>query len=357
MSSPITSPDDVALDRLCQELRSRADALDSAGAWPAEQLRLCAEYGVFRWFVREEYGGLGLSDVDLLRCYLKLSASCLATTFVLTQPAGVCRRVQDGSNEWLKARLLPDLAEGETFATVGISHLTTSRRHLASPVMTACPEGDGFLLDGLCPWVTGGIHAQHILTGATLADGRQVLLVLPTDLPGVVAEEPARMVGLTSTHTGAMRCHAVHLERQWLLAGPVENVMSRQRGAQTGSLQTSALALGLAESALGFLEHEAQRRSELAAAAALLRQERAAAEADLLTLAAGGDVCTNEELRARANSIALRSAQAALAAAKGTGFVIGHPAGRWCREALFFLVWSCPQPVVQAALCELAGIG
>lgn len=133
--------------------------------------------------------------------------------------------------------------------------------------------------------------------------------------------------------------------------------MSRQRGAQTGSLQTSALALGLAESALGFLEHEAQRRSELAAAAALLRQERAAAEADLLTLAAGGDVCTNEELRARANSIALRSAQAALAAAKGTGFVIGHPAGRWCREALFFLVWSCPQPVVQAALCELAGIG
>ena len=63
-----------------------------------------------------------------------------------------------------------------------------------------------------------------------------------------------------------------------------------------------------------------------------------------------------EQLRSAANSLALRSAQAALAAAKGTGYVQGHPAGRWCREALFFLVWSCPQPVMAANLCELAGI-
>ena len=47
---------------------------------------------------------------------------------------------------------------------------------------------------------------------------------------------------------------------------------------------------------------------------------------------------------------------AALAAAKGTGYLIGHPAGRWCREALFFLIWSCPQPVMSAHLCQLAGL-
>jgi alkylation response protein AidB-like acyl-CoA dehydrogenase len=67
-------------------------------------------------------------------------------------------------------------------------------------------------------------------------------------------------------------------------------------------------------------------------------------------------ITTGNELRQRANSLALRASQAALAAAKGAGYVAGHPAGRWCREALFFLVWSCPQPVLQANLCELAGI-
>jgi hypothetical protein len=65
---------------------------------------------------------------------------------------------------------------------------------------------------------------------------------------------------------------------------------------------------------------------------------------------------SKESLRQRANSLVQRASQAALAAAKGSGYVVGHPAGRWCREALFFLVWSCPQPVAAANLCELAGI-
>jgi len=70
----------------------------------------------------------------------------------------------------------------------------------------------------------------------------------------------------------------------------------------------------------------------------------------------GTPSCTKESLRQRANSLVSRASQAALSAAKGSGYVVGHPAGRWCREALFFLVWSCPQPVAAANLCELAGI-
>ena len=76
-----------------------------------------------------------------------------------------------------------------------------------------------------------------------------------------------------------------------------------------------------------------------------------------MSLAAGIEACSADDLRARANSLVLRAAQSALAAAKGTGYVTGHPTGRWCREALFFLVWSCPQPVMATNLCELAGLG
>ena len=54
--------------------------------------------------------------------------------------------------------------------------------------------------------------------------------------------------------------------------------------------------------------------------------------------------------------VATGATQAALVAAKGAGYVEGHRVGRWCQEALFFLVWSCPQAVLDANLCELAGI-
>ena len=46
----ITSPDDPALSTLCAELSSRADSLDLSGEWPAEQLRLLGEFGVYQWF-------------------------------------------------------------------------------------------------------------------------------------------------------------------------------------------------------------------------------------------------------------------------------------------------------------------
>ena len=36
--------------------------------------------------------------------------------------------------------------------------------------------------------------------------------------------------------------------------------------------------------------------------------------------------------------------------AKGVGFVHPHPAQRWARQALFFLVWSCPRPAAEATL-------
>ncbi|MEX2559975.1 MAG: acyl-CoA dehydrogenase, partial [Pirellulales bacterium] len=107
---------------------------------------------------------------------------------------------------------------------------------------------------------------------------------------------------------------------------------------------------------LGFLETEAARRSDLVAAAEGLREEHLALEGDLLAAASGRGQCAADVLRSRANSLALRAAQGALTAAKGSGYVVGHPAGRWCREALFFLVWSCPRPVMSAMLCELAGL-
>jgi len=223
-------------------------------------------------------------------------------------------------------------------------------------VLRAEPVDGGFVLDGFSPWVTGAPQAQTIVTGATLDDGTQVLVALPTHLPGVSVPPPARLVGLSASQTGPVHCERVFVPHEYLLAGPVEEVMKHGAGARTGGLQTSTLAIGLADAALTYLEEETERRQDLANPAKALRSEWKQIRDDLLALAEGEPVCSTENLRARSNSLALRAAQAALAAAKGTGYVVGHPAGRWCREALFFLVWSCPQPVLAANLCELAGI-
>ena len=77
MSKRITSPDDPNLQELCKLLAVRANELDRNEAWPAEQLALCGEYGVFEWFIGKEWGGQAWSTEQVVRGYLALSAACL----------------------------------------------------------------------------------------------------------------------------------------------------------------------------------------------------------------------------------------------------------------------------------------
>jgi alkylation response protein AidB-like acyl-CoA dehydrogenase len=356
----ITSPDQSVFSELCARLAEMAVELDRRSRWPAEQLRLCGECGVFEWFIDPQWGGQGWSEAEIARGYHALGAACLTTTFILTQRTGACKRIAGCENEALKARLLPALANGETFSTVGISHLTTSRQHLGKPVLSAKSIPGGFLLNGMSPWVTGGVAADTIVLAASVVDDtdddRQLLVAMPTRLPGVSVSEPLPLVGLSASSTGPVHLNDVQVSNDWVIAGPVRHVMASGVGGATGSYETSTLAIGLAKAAIDFIADEASRRADLQQPMAALRSEHDQLFDELLAVVRGETRTTKESLRQRANSLALRATQASLTAAKGSGYVVGHPAGRWCREALFFLVWSCPQPVAAANLCELAGI-
>jgi hypothetical protein len=142
--------------------------------------------------------------------------------------------------------------------------------------------------------------------------------------------------------------------------------MKQGSGGGAGSLTTSALAVGTAAAAIAHLHGEAAKRPELAEILRPLAAEREHLSADLRAASASDSErrgltppnprppASAETIRQRANSLVLRSTQAYLAASKGAGFVKGHSAERLVREAMFFLVWSCPQPVLHAALREFA---
>lgn len=371
------------LRELGDRLREEAAETDRTGRWPAEQLRLCGAAGVYEWFLGPEWGGRGWSDEQVVHGYLALSAACLTTTFILTQRTGACRRIAGSANEVLKQRLLPGLVQGTLFATVGISHLTTSRRYLSKPVLTAEATSAGFRLNGMSPWVTGGAAADVIVTAATYVENgavtdRQLLMAVPTNMVGVRVGEPLPLIGVSASSTGPVHFDGVDVPRDWQIAGPVANVMTSGVGGSTGGYETSTLALGLAQAAIDYMAAEAAKRPDLREPMLALGAEYQVLLDDLLCVVRGDTSCrtenaispdhsalamdrsvhspSKESIRQRANSLVLRATQAALTAAKGAGYVVGHPAGRWCREALFFLVWSCPQPVANANLCELAGI-
>ncbi|HEX5269393.1 MAG TPA: acyl-CoA dehydrogenase family protein [Gemmataceae bacterium] len=335
-------------------LAAHATAADGDPVWPEVSWAALRAAGVLAWAVPAAHGGRDTPYLDLLDGYERLAGACLTTCFILSQRDAACRRLRDGDNARLREELLPPLARGETFATVGLSQLTTSRQHLG-PALTARLTDDGVHLHGTIPWVTGAARADHVIVGAVLDDGRQVLLALPRGLPGVSVGPPLDLAALVGSLTAEVRCDNVHVDRRWLLAGPAANVMALGGRSSTGGLETSCLALGLAAAAVSYLGDEAARRTDLRETAERLTDEWQRLREQMHGLARGGSTpAAAADLRANANGLVLRATQAALTAAKGAGFLRSHPAQRWARQALFFLVWSCPRPAAEATLALLA---
>lgn len=327
-------------------LGARAERTAAVGPWASGAWGLLAGHGLLAGFVPAAHGGAGADEPALLDTLALVAERCLTTALVLSQWSAAVRIIAAAAPD-VAAELLPPLARGERFTTVGISQITTSRQHVGGPVLRAGREDDAWRLDGLCPWVTGADAADTIVTGAVTADGARMFFVVPTATPGVVIEPPLEMLALSGSHTSAVR----------LDGAPVVTTIPAADGPRTGGLATSALALGAARAAVRLIALEAERRPALEPVVAGLAAEATGVAARLREAARHGlEPAARDRLRGDANGLVTRAAQAALTAAKGAGFVRGHPVERLVRESLFFLVWSCPPAVAATLLCELAGV-
>src|SRR6266851_2384755 len=185
---------------LVNALESKAESADGKTMWPADSWEVVRQTGALGWGIPRQYGGNGSAGGRLLERYEQLAGACLTSCFILSQRDAACRRIRDSSNAHLCQELLPPLARGERFATVGLSHLTTSRQH-TQPALTATIQGDTLILNGVMPWVSGAAQADHFVTGAVCDDGRQVLLVVPRETEGVHIGPPLELMALGGSIT------------------------------------------------------------------------------------------------------------------------------------------------------------
>lgn len=343
------APDSVAVGGLCTRLRDRAAETVRIGPWQSGAFAALADSGFLAGFLPSEAGGTCATEPARLLALTAIAEACLTTALAVTQWAAACRIIAGGESETRMA-WLPPLGRGEMFTTVGISQLTTSRRHVGKAALIARREADGWRLDGECPWVTGADSVDTIVTGAATDEGGQRFFVVETAAAGLTIDPPLDMLALSGSRTSAVRCAGVRPAA--VIVPPSESV------SRTGGLATTALAVGATRASVAIVAEEAIRRGELVPIVEQLTAEVDGVAARLDEAARiGVDQEVRDRLRADANGLVVRAAQTALVACKGTGFVHGHLAERLVRESMFFLVWSCPQAVTHAVMCDLAGAG
>ncbi len=342
--------DDPKLVAALTRIEQRATRYDIEAAWPLEDLNDLRDVGAMRWAIEREFGGSDVDAVTLHDYYEHVASASLATAMLISQRDAGIGYIEASSNESLKQRLLPQLAEDKVWTTIGISHLTTSQHSgalMARRITTGTRQC--FLLDGIIPWATGGQNANFIVAGARTDDEQQLLFVLLTDASGVIVNTPQRLATLAAAPTSSVSCSGVLIEPDMILSGPTEHALSgRPRALPLG--QTFA-AFGLVHAALKLIrkiDSDSSRSTYDTLTTQLYELHNAVRDAN--SKLDGHDLQSGPLLRSECNNLAVRSTHAAVTLYKGAALRLDHPAQRLAREALFLLVWSSPASVVDRNL-------
>lgn len=330
-------------------IHHRAAEWEEEFRWPEADLQALMAAGALRWAVPKDFGGTDLPALELHLKYEEIARASLATALVLTQRDSAVGLIDGAESAKKRSVMLKRAAENSHWFTVGIAQLTTSRQGVI-PALRAERVADGYRLNGTIPWCTGAQVTPFIVAGAVLPDGQQVLFLMEQHLGGVTIERPMDLVALRATLTGSLTLKNVILKDDWVLRGPVEKALAKRK--KSLEMGQAFLGTGLTAAALDLIgEHRSDAARE---AGDRLGEQLKTIRDELIALSQPGNEKAAAEaaprVRGYVNDLAIRATHAAVALYKGTALLKDHPAQRLAREAMFLLVWSCPNPVIDCTV-------
>ena len=149
--------------------------------------RISAELGWPSVVIPEEYGGLGLSYVELIALMEEMGAALLCAPFLSSVCLAGTALILGGSEDQKKEHL-PGIAEGTTVGT--LAYMEPNGRPGASGIeAVARRDGGDFILSGSKSFVLDGHSAGLVLVAARSAESSGEegisLFVVPSDTPGL----------------------------------------------------------------------------------------------------------------------------------------------------------------------------
>jgi alkylation response protein AidB-like acyl-CoA dehydrogenase len=214
-----------------------------------------AELGAFGIKIPRTYGGLGLNHVYYNRS-LEIIGSAHPSLGALVsahQSIGVPEPLKLFGSEEQKQAYLPRCARGAISA-----FLLTEPDVGSDPArlhMTAVPDGDDFVLDGVKLWTTNGVVAELLVVMARVPSSEGVrggitAFVVEADAPGVTVERRNSFMGLRGLENGVTRFHQVRVHRSAVIGGVGLGLKIALTTLNTGRLSVPAICTASAKYSL-----------------------------------------------------------------------------------------------------------
>jgi len=250
-----------------REFRPRASRWDENEEYPEENLAILAKQGFTGITVPEEYGGLGLGDLEAALVLEEIGAVCLSTA-VLCQLHlnGPPRAIANFGTPEQRERFLPRVAAGECLIGIGMTEPDAGSDAMSMRAKVRRDDG-GWRLDAYKNMITAGHRAQafFVVTRFPEAGERAMgAVMVPGDAPGVSVSKVHKKMGLRGVPEAEVAFDDVVVpETDVVMEGDAEGRAMRTILSQFNHerLGNSAMCVGVAAGALKESIRYAQERT------------------------------------------------------------------------------------------------
>jgi len=255
---------------------ARSEWLPHAPGWDAREefpvgaLRAAAALGFAGIYVKDEFGGSGLTRLDATLIFEELATACASTAAYLSIHNMAAWMIDHFGTADQRARLLPKLMSMEHFASYCLTE-PGSGSDAAALATTARRDGDDYVLNGSKAFISGGgssdIYVAMVRTGDSGPKGISCVVV-EKDAPGLSFGKKEEKLGWHSQPTRAVIFEDCRVPVASRLGREGEGFSIAMMGLDGGRLNIGACSLGGAraayEAARGYMLERRQFGQRLA---------------------------------------------------------------------------------------------
>jgi alkylation response protein AidB-like acyl-CoA dehydrogenase len=249
-----------------EEIRPGVNERDRDHTFPREILHKLGEMGLLGMSVSEEYGGTGLTSVDLVIVVEEIARVCPSVAVSLIASNSVCGwPIDQFGSEELKRRVLPKLASGRALGSFAVSEAGAGS-DAGAMTSTAIRDADVWVLNGEKTWITNAPVADYFLALAQTdpEDGFWGIsaFVVEADTPGISTGPPERKLGLNASVTSSVLFEECRIPVGNLLGSRGQGLVIAMAALDHSRVGIAAQSVGIHQRALELAIDYARQREQ-----------------------------------------------------------------------------------------------
>ena len=256
----------AARDFARSELPSIAEELEKNDRpVPPSLLKQYAQLGFLGINIPEQYGGLGLGNLEALLVLEEFAKISSAVAFpVFESCVGPIKAIENFAGEPLKQRIIPQVCAGEFVCAVSMSEPDAGSA-LTDLTTRATITGNTIIVNGTKRWCSGGGHSDGYVVYCRLSDAPGAkgigAVFVEKDRPGISFGEPEQLMGFRGIPSADIFLDEVEV--------PLDNLVVPENGfkklMEAFDLErcgNATMALGQASGALDDVTEYVQQRQQ-----------------------------------------------------------------------------------------------